>query len=945
MNQLKIILVKSLFLIFVFLVNGQTSETDSLKALLRPEDVDSTQIEINYRISQLYQNSNFDSSVFYAEKAYQMAKKAGYTSDLVKYRRQIAAGLRSRGEYNKALELFLLNLKEAKQSGDSVILQQAHQDLGSVYINLAEFEKATTHLVESAELSRVKGDFDSQARSYGNLGMTFLSHNEFDKAGTYMQKSLEIYQSIDNHVQVSATYLKIGRIYIAQKEFEKALEFNLLALEVASTTEHKNLQSIVYSELAATYLDLKHLEPAREYAEISLALKREINSKRGIAASLHTLGGIELESGNYRKALDYLLESLELLQEMGAKEQVMTGLKIISRAYREVGNYEKAYDYFYEYSTIRDSVINENTTRQIADAEAKFNLREKESQLEIQNTLLQLQESKLKNQRILVGSAVIVTFFLLVLLYFAYRNIQQRKSINRKLNELDKAKSQFFANITHELRTPLTLILAPLQGLLEKTNQKTVQEDLQLMQSNAKRLLNLTNEILELSKLDSGEIVVKETEIQLNDFCKRIFFAYQSLAQFRQINYFFRVHLDEHLRILADRGKIEIILNNLLSNAFKYSDSGGTIAMEIKQDNNSIKFIVSDTGKGIRREDLPKIFKRYYQSGKIDEVVSGGTGIGLALAREYALLMNGDITVKSSVGEGSTFIVTLPLIISAKEVPENQKISDIKIPYFETETPVKTSKAGKLPRILIVEDNHEMSKYLVSILADRYHCTPAPDGFEALKLLEKNHFNLIVSDIMMPNMDGFTFRKKVLQHDKWKFTPFILLTARTPVVDKEYGFKLGVDDYITKPFDPRELRARIQNLIKNKTVRDAFQAQVQSAEKLTKGVPAEQRWIEKAGKVVMDNLENSSFTASVLAGHLHYSQRQLERLLKQQTGFSPNAFIREIRLLEAYRMLENKQYRTVLEVGYSVGFDSPSYFSRKFTERFGIKPGKLIAFK
>ncbi|MBT6006858.1 MAG: tetratricopeptide repeat-containing sensor histidine kinase, partial [Prolixibacteraceae bacterium] len=646
-----------IILCFTYQVNGQKAKTDSLKKVLVDTYEDSARMEICYYLSTLYKNNNYDSALIYSEKAYNLAQKVETQTKLIQYRRQVASILRLAGAYPEAQQLFLQNMEDASQSADSMTIRLAHQDLGSVFINLGDFDSATVHLVKAAELAADMGDLDAQAKSYGNLGMTLITHNDLKKALMYLQKSLDIYQEIENNVQVSACLLKISRVFVAQHNYEKALEYDLRALEIAKNTNHKSLLSIVYGELSSTNLDLRRLEAAKKYAELSLAIKREMNNKRGISASLYTLGGINLEQKNYQEALDKLLESQLLLEEMGAKEQIMIGLKTISKTYEELGDYKKAYTYFYNYSIMRDSIINETTAKQIADTETRYNVKEKEAKLEIQETQLELQKIQLTNQKILIASVVFLTTFLIVLLVFARKNIIQRKKINEQLNELDKSKSRFFTNVTHEIRTPLTLILAPLQNLLDKCTDQSTLQDLLLIKSNSKKLLTFLDEILQLSKLDSGKIIINNITLNLYEFCKRLFYAYQSLAQFRQIDYKFNFMLDKNISVEVDQGKLEVILNNLLSNAFKFSVSGSTISLIISQKDKKLLFFVSDTGQGIHPDDLPKIFMRYYQTSRKEKMANGGAGIGLSLAKEYSKLMGGGITVESEQGKGSRFIL------------------------------------------------------------------------------------------------------------------------------------------------------------------------------------------------------------------------------------------------------------------------------------------------
>jgi DNA-binding response OmpR family regulator len=390
-----------------------------------------------------------------------------------------------------------------------------------------------------------------------------------------------------------------------------------------------------------------------------------------------------------------------------------------------------------------------------------------------------------------------------------------------------------------------------------------------------------------------------------------------------------------------DTEKFEKILNNLILNAFKHTGIDGEITLEISNEKEMFNFAVSDNGEGIHPEDLPYIFDRYYQSQQKSISASGGTGIGLTLALEYSKLFGGNIIVDSTYGNGSKFTIRIPL-----QVMDNahEEATEINVETADKQNAHSVNAPDNditKPDILIVDDDMEISQYLVDNLSAKYNCFSAPDGFEAINLLKKYRFDLIISDVMMPNMDGFEFRKEVRANNLWKQYPFMMLTARTLEEDKITGFKLGVDDYIIKPFNLNELKARIENLIHNKLERDNWWRENAQEGESKEVITFEEQMLLKAEEFVLENLSNPKLKASYLASHLGYSQRQLERLLKKSSGFTPSAFIREIRLKRAYRIIDQRQFSTIKEVCYDVGINSPASFSTIFKERFGKSPSEV----
>ncbi len=405
----------------------------------------------------------------------------------------------------------------------------------------------------------------------------------------------------------------------------------------------------------------------------------------------------------------------------------------------------------------------------------------------------------------------------------------------------------------------------------------------------------------------------------------------------------YQSNIPENVTAKIDVDKVEKILNNLISNAIKYSPANNKIIFDAQLSQDQLTVKVTDFGQGIHFNETEKIFERFYQSSQSNAV--GGIGIGLSLAKEFAELLNGSLTVESELGKGSTFVFNLPVEITSSQTQEVENITPARRKVVENnvslpeDTPVTPQNKEK-PNILIVEDNPEMCNYIVEILKDIYHCDIAFDGMEALEKVKSNSYDLITSDIMMPRLDGFQLREKLNENDNLKNIPFILISAKTLPEDKIKGFSLGIDDYVVKPFNKNELIARIDNLLINKKDREQW---LQENEPVDESLDtSEKQLLSKIEETVINNISNEEFKVAQLASEIGYSQRQLTRILKQYTGMSPVKFILEIRLQKAYKLLQSKSFFTLSEVRFDVGIPSSSYFNRKFKERFGISPSELL---
>ena len=530
-----------------------------------------------------------------------------------------------------------------------------------------------------------------------------------------------------------------------------------------------------------------------------------------------------------------------------------------------------------------------------------------------------------------------------------------------KLQELDKVKSRFFANISHELRTPLTLILGPLGNLLhtlngkEKADTKRIAQPLTIMQRNGRKLLQLIEEILDLSKLEANKLELQESAVAFYPFIKRLFASFESHANQRDIRYQLNYGLTEHIHLSLDTNKVEKVINNLLSNAFKYSPDGASVNLKATAEDAFVCIEVKDNGSGIHPNDLPSIFDRFYQSKQANAKTEGGTGIGLALSKELATVMGGHIQVHSELGEGSVFRFIFPKKETAPPAasvqPENA--ATIVLPELsgieKAETPAITAEnpPQKKHTVLVVEDHDDMRDFIVSILEGHYHILTANDGEKGLAMLQEKGADLVLSDVMMPRMDGFTLLEKVKTNPEWQGIPMMMLTARAAQEDRLQALTIGVDDYLTKPFDAVELLARTRNLLANYKERKQWQA-----EENTKIAPDpdfgekpenwDKSWLQQAEEIVKREIANSKYKISDLAEEMCIGERQLLNKMKQLTGLSPNQFFREIKLQKARFLLENKAKGTIAEISHAVGFDTPEYFSKMYKNRFGKRPAEYL---
>lgn len=519
--------------------------------------------------------------------------------------------------------------------------------------------------------------------------------------------------------------------------------------------------------------------------------------------------------------------------------------------------------------------------------------------------------------------------------------IQRERERAHRMHELDRIKIKFFTNVSHEFRTPLTLILTPLEKMLRSAPEGDQRNQFELIHRNARRLLNLVNQLLDFRKLEVQEIKLNTSEGDIIGFIRDVFHSFSDLSEKNNIRFTFHTSIHS-IETLFDQDKVEKILFNLLSNAFKFTPEHGTVSVRLdtkhERDRTFLKIEVQDTGIGIPLDKQQRIFERFFQHDVPKSVVNQGSGIGLSITKEFVKVYGGTISVQSEPGKGSCFTVFLPLeplrISPAQPEKNGPSFSAVGESAAITLNPVNHS--GNKPVVLLVEDNEDFRFYLKDNLQQQYSVLEAKNGKEGLHLAISLLPDLIVSDIMMPEINGLELCKKIRGDKRVSHIPVILLTARTAEEQKIEGFESGANDYVTKPFNFEILQSRIKNLLAQ---REAFRKNSKIDVKTpdVQITSLDEKLITKAIRIVEENMAEADFTVEKFSRELGMSRVHLYKKLLSLTGKSPLDFIRTIRLQRAAQLLQKSQL-SVSEIAYQVGFNNPKYFSKYFKEEFKVLP-------
>lgn len=527
----------------------------------------------------------------------------------------------------------------------------------------------------------------------------------------------------------------------------------------------------------------------------------------------------------------------------------------------------------------------------------------------------------------------------------------ERKRYERKIEEENRSKQEeinqlkfkFFTNVSHDLRTPLTLIVSPLEEMLKETSDPRQKQRLSLMRSNATRLLTLVNQLLDFRKNEVAGLQLNATYSDVVAFSKNVCDSFSAITERKNVELTFFSDRDS-IKMLFDLDKLEKIFMNLLGNAFKFTPVGGRVDVSLEQvgdENPMLRIKVADTGIGIKDKDKEHIFERFYQvDDNGDSHPNMGSGIGLSMVSEYVKLHQGTIRVTDNVGCGSVFIIDIPIRSAAQEEDSKETDKDNIItasaPKPEEEQS-SSSEGAEVRRVaLVVDDNPDMTDMLKFELAEDFDVITASDGNEALKILKDANPSIILTDLMMPGMDGIELCRRLKSNPQTVSIPIIILTAKHDMGVKIEGLTIGADDYITKPFNLDVLRLRMRRLIQL-TAKGATRTLIEPEPETIKITPLDEKFIEKAMKYVSDNIDSSNLSVEQLSDYLGMSRVRLYKKIKQITGKTPIEFIRIIRLKRAAQLLRESQLN-VSEIAYRTGFNSPKIFSKYFKEEFGILP-------
>jgi len=908
---------------------------------------------------------------------------------------QIAFQFQSLGNYDSAFFFFNKNIENRDKVKYTYTILLSYQCIAGLYSQFHNNKKAYRYLLEGIEYAEKTNSTYSLAELYLATGKLLLENHIYeDVTLNYLLGAKKIFKQLNSDNTVCQSELVIGDFLFAKGD-------NVLALQhyraVANNMKESGnyILSDAYHKIAMVYKNYKQYDTASIYFQKSIDEMCKICPEISIHNTLIESADVCLKTGQYKLALQLLYRAKNIAIQAQAGLEITLSDEALANYYKTINNtdsalfyyssalnranniglngnildianslseiyysrcdFKKAADFLSLAKKTNDSITLNNKSDEQAKLEIRLEIlkNEEERQREIMASQNEIKRQKFIRNYTLAGSAVIavIAFFL----FKAYRRkrkdnqllAEQKEEIQQMaqyVHETDRNKLLFFTNISHEIRTPLTLIKSPLEQLVKATEENgDINKQLKLALNNTEKLQHIVNQILDLRKLDENQLVIRPSTFDIVSSLKELATSFEAFCHQTKCKLIFHSNTTDAL-IYFDQSKLSYIVGNVMSNAFKYNREEGEVTLKIEITRQVIYISVQDTGIGIAEEDLKKLGTRYYQADT-SVFFSEGSGIGLAYVKELVDLMNGKLKIVSKINEGTIVDISLPC--SQIEIQNHEPFSfDIKpnVNIFEKVNEIIADDEGYAHSncILVVEDNYDLRIFIKDLFSHTYRVICAKDGQEGKDLAIKHNPGLIISDIMMPGIQG-TELCKILKNDiRTSHIPIVLITAKDNRESQVDGYQCGADDYIVKPFDTELLLQKVKNILATRdNVRKHFSFGDENNKDSTVYNDLDRELLKKCSEIIQSNLDNSSFTVELLSEEVGMSRRTLHRKFLALTGQSPSDLIKHIRMSHAAILLREGKLR-VNEVAAMVGYEDSKRFSSAFKQFHGVTPSDFI---
>ena len=894
------------------------------------------------------------------------AKTHEFTDSLVSLRNR-GKDLRDEGRYDEALMLHNDGLTLAKSTGDTCEWVQALNNIGTDYRRMGMLDIAQEYHYEAWRMCEESADTCRTMRknrvvSLNGLGNIYLTIKDYVRADSAFRQALAGERELGSATGQAINYANIGAIYSAQGNYKEARRYYEMSLKMNEKDSNTLGLSLCHTYLGNLHEQAKEYDMARQEYMTAYELIKDSKDKWHTLEPMMALVQLGLDTGNMAEAEAWLKEVDKEVKGLNSREHESEIYTLHYRMDNSKGLYREALRWYEKAQAMEDSIMDQDKNNRIHNIGISIERRRQE--MILARTKSELKAEKSRSTFWLWGGVILLTVSVLSVGLMIY--VQRIKAASMKaLQEASRMREDFFTNITHEFRTPLTVILGLSGEMKEKSDNEEWRSKCEAIYRHGNSLLRLVTQLLDIAKIKSrvGEPDWRHGNIVAQ--VKMIAETFNDYAASRGIELAVEAQGDIDIDFVPDY--INKVVSNLLSNSLKFTPTGGQITIKTASDGKQLTLAVTDTGKGMSEEEKNNIFKPFYSSATGNK----GTGVGLALVKQIADSLEGKITVESTEGEGSTFTLTIPVRKAVKGVrklnPANYDMAQAKTEAMagldngnsteaDMQEDLQEGMQGNQQRkvVLVIEDNKDVANYIGSQLSADYDVAYAVNGNDGLKKAISMIPDMIVSDLMMPEMDGLEMCRKIRANEEVNHIPVIMLTAKITEADKLKGLEAGVDAYLPKPFNADELRLRVAKLLEQRQVLRHKYSQAKAAGKDIKDITVvvddrqamatmemADAFLNKATDYIYAMLERYEVVSvSTLAEKLNMNARQLHRKLTAVADITPNTFIMNLRIRKAMKMIEDNKSIPLKNVAFDCGFSEYSHFTKSFKSIVGVPPSE-----
>ena len=853
---------------------------------------------------------------------------------------------RNESAFDDALTTHSEGLKQAETIQDTLEWVRALNNVGTDYRRMGILDIAQEYHYQAWRLCKVTTDtsfvaLKNQAKSLNGLGNIYLTLGNYERADSALRKALVVEQELGSMVGAAINYANLGSIFEHRGEVDSAWVYYRYSMEANQKAGSTLGIALCHSYFGSLYEQAQQYdEAAREY-EAGYQLMQDSKDEWHKLNLLVALASIHSATRDDVQMLYYLEQARSNAEKIQDKEHLADIYTLYYQYYKRHGDWQAALTYYERATEMKQNTLDMD----------KFNRMQNTSltiERNIQNRKMNKAKITLEHERAErrienVTFAVIALLLLGFFGFFLYIQRIQRRN-HKELKKMSSMRETFFTNITHEFRTPLTLILGLSQELQQEESEQ-IRERAESIERQGQGLLTLINQLLDISKIKSSVGDPRTCRGNVTAHIAMIVDSYRDYASSRDIELIYQPQDQVEMSFVPDY--VNKVFNNLLSNAFKFTPPQGKISITLWRADDSVYIDLSDTGHGMDRKTVEHAFDPFYQAESDSKHI--GTGIGLALVKQIVQASKGQICIESKLGEGTTFHIIVP-IINDQAAPQQTLSAATNmplLPHQETDLQDSECEQDESCRLLVIEDNHDIAHYIGSQFEDHYSVSYATDGEEGFRKAVELVPDLIITDLMMPGVNGLELCRQIRSNEIVNHIPIIVVTAKVSEEERIRGIEAGADAYLTKPFNTTELRMLVERLLDSrKTLRQKFaqiviKGQEPDESETNKLEEADITFLTKVAALVDQQIsQNKNTNVEEIASSLYMSSRQLYRKLKALTGYAPSAYILRLKIRKACELMDADAEMSLTDVAYQSGFDTYSNFSRSFKNICEVSPSK-----